>query len=67
MSRPFVSSNRSSSEEVVIYDSEAENKAKYTHLSKQRRERRNRPAAILKKEDLKEEKLHEYFIELMKD
>ena len=53
--------------EDIIYDSEAEEKFKYTHLTKSRRERRNRPAAILKKEDLKEEKLHEYFIELMQE
>jgi hypothetical protein len=49
----------------VIYDSEADGRNKHTHLTQSRRERRNRPAAILKKEDLAEEKLHEYFIELM--
>jgi hypothetical protein len=42
----------------VLYDSEVEAKEKHTHLTKDRRTRRNRPAAILKKEDMDEEKLH---------
>jgi hypothetical protein len=36
-------------------------------LTSERKFRRNKPAEILKKDDLIEEKLHEYFIEYMQE
>ena len=46
-----------------ILDLDEEEKQSHSHLAEERRPRRNKSAAILKREDLSEEKLHEYFIE----
>lgn len=39
---------------------------RHSHLTSERAQRRRKPAGILKREDLDEEKLHEYFIEHLK-
>jgi hypothetical protein len=46
-----------------ILDLEEEEKQSHSHLTEERRPRRNKLAAILKRDDLDEERSHEYFIE----
>jgi hypothetical protein len=46
-----------------ILDLDEKEKESHIHFTKERRPRRNKPAGILKKEDLAEEKQHEFFIE----
>ena len=48
--------------DVVMADAEEETKRSYSHLSQERRPRRNQPGSMSAKEDLSEEKLHVHFL-----
>lgn len=51
----------------VVADIQQEENKNYSHLSRERRPRRNKSGKILKEEDLTEEKLHTYFVEKLQD
>ena len=51
-----------SGEDVVMADAEEETKRSYSHLSHERRPRRNQPGSVSAQEDLTEEKLHTHFL-----
>lgn len=53
--------------DVMMADVEEETKRSYSHLSHERRPRRNKTKAELAKEDLSEEKIHTHFLKDLKD
>ena len=58
-------SKKSDSSDTPTYNSHTEIAEKFKHFSQPRRQRREGNKSILKKSDLDEDKMHQYFVELV--